>query len=410
MLPVEEILEALDLSRAQPGLGFLQALFERFNAKVPFENASKIVRDAEVSDLGQKPRRPEIFWTDQLEKGAGGTCFARVAAMDALLRELGFSTRKVLGRVERDFDHAALRVRQGEGEWICDVGFPLPALLPAAPGRIEAILADLEASATPRGLAVEFLAGVPEGPRLVELFAAEVSEEEFADRWRATFAPGARFLSEVWLRRLEATRAMAFAAGEIRVDDRHSRLRVPLPVPRAPRLSELFGVDADLLARALALTGEREAASANGSLTAYLETTAPAPAAFAALANPAGYRRWIEGAAAVTELSETSSGWTVRLAPPQGGAGEGAQGAVFSEEVEVDRERRALRVRRTAASRRFDSELRVEERGGRTFLLREALLDAPREDLLRNDSLRGRLAGTLAVDLLAWTRLLPAQT
>ena len=77
MIPVEDILEALDLSRAEPGSGFLSALFVRFNARVPFENASKIVRNAEVADLDEKPRTPEIFWQDHLERGTGGTCFAR---------------------------------------------------------------------------------------------------------------------------------------------------------------------------------------------------------------------------------------------------------------------------------------------------------------------------------------------
>jgi hypothetical protein len=38
--------------------------------------------------------------------------------------------------------------------------------------------------------------------------------------------------------------------------------------------------------------------------------------------------------------------------------------------------------------------------------MRETTLSGSREDLLRNDALRGRLAGTLAVDLLAWARLL----
>src|SRR5262249_37541314 len=101
LLPVEEILEALDLSRAQPGSGFLAALFARFNARVPFENASKIVRDAGISDPEEKARNPDLFWQEHLELGAGGTCFARVAAFGALLDALGFSTRRVLGRVER---------------------------------------------------------------------------------------------------------------------------------------------------------------------------------------------------------------------------------------------------------------------------------------------------------------------
>lgn len=49
---------------------------------------------------------------------------------------------------------------------------------------------------------------------------------------------------------------------------------------------------------------------------------------------------------------------------------------------------------------------RAEVRNGETWLVREAVLSGAREDLLVNDSARGRLAGTLAVDLLAWSRLL----
>ena len=58
------------------------------------------------------------------------------------------------------------------------------------------------------------------------------------------------------------------------------------------------------------------------------------------------------------------------------------------------------------APSRSRSAYRVEEREGRTYLIREATLSGAREDLLRNDSLRGRFAGTLAVDLLAWARML----
>jgi len=121
VIPVDEILESLDLSRAEPGSGFLEALFARFNARVPFENASKIVRDAEIADGEAKPRTPEIFWADHLESGTGGTCFARVAAFDALLSALGFRTRRLVGKVRSDYDHAALLIATPTGESIADV-------------------------------------------------------------------------------------------------------------------------------------------------------------------------------------------------------------------------------------------------------------------------------------------------
>ena len=128
-LPTDDILEALELPRSDPGIGYLQALFARFNERVPFESASKIVRNAAVPRLEEKARTPEIFWSDHSESGRAGTCFARVAAFEALLSELGFVSRLALGRVQADFDHAALRVSLDGREWIADVGFPLPALL-----------------------------------------------------------------------------------------------------------------------------------------------------------------------------------------------------------------------------------------------------------------------------------------
>ena len=263
MIPVDEILEALDLSRAQPGSGFLEALFVRFNDRVPFENASKIVRDAEVAEEPAKPRTPDVFWADHLERGTGGTCFARVAAFDALLTELGFRTRRVVGQVRNPGDHAALVVETPKGETIADVGFPLPVLVPATPGLVESALAGLriETARSGEGLQVSFEGGVPEGPRTFTIGTVTTLPEDYRELWRRTFRKGAPFLQEVNLRRDLSQRVLAFARGEVRVDDRHSRLRVPLPAPRASALSVLFGVDETLLARALAIAGDPAPAS-----------------------------------------------------------------------------------------------------------------------------------------------------
>ena len=401
MIPIDDVLEALDLSRAEPGSGFLEALFVRFNARVPFENASKILRDAEVPDFDVKPRTPDVFWADHLERGAGGTCFARVAAFDALVGALGFRARRVLGRVRNDFDHAALLVETPSGEVIADVGFPLPALLPARPGLVETALGGMRSAATGRGWHVAFEGGVPEGSREIEIFGPAVTEEEFLQRWRSTFRRPALFLKEVSLRADRGNRAVSFARGEVRVDDLHSRLRVPLPAPRDAALSELFGVDRDLLARAFAAAGSPGPSSANATLTAYLETDASPEAAFAAIASPDGYRRLVGGVADVVDGGRTLSGYRLRLS-----AGGGDPAATLEEEITPDADSHTLSVLRRGGGSESRSSWRAEEREGKTWLLREATLTGSREDLLRNDSLRGRLAGSLAVDLLAWARLL----
>jgi arylamine N-acetyltransferase len=405
-LPTDEILEALELPRSEPGIGYLQALFARFNERVPFESASKIVRNADVPRLEEKSRTPEIFWSDHRESGAGGTCFARVAAFQALLSELKFVSRLALGRVQSDFDHAALRVTLGGREWIADVGFPLPALLSGEASEIEEIetpRGSLRVTPARRGSRVEILGGVPEGPRELEIFDAPVSMAEFVEKWRKTWRPDSKFLAAVLLHRENGGRAVSFAAGELRVDDRHSRTRIPLAAPRAPALEEQFGVDSELLSRALAIAGDPEPEITAAEVNVYLEVDATAQAAFDTIASVEGYRGLMEGVARVAGEEPMGESWRLRLLPPADAGGKnpaGEETAAVEEEITPDRAGRALRVRRGSR----DSFYQALDRGGRTFLLRRLVLDGARPDLLRNDSLRGRFAGTLAVDLLAWAR------
>ena len=401
----DEVLEALDLSRAAPGSGFLEALYSRFNARVPFETASKILRHAAVAAPEEKPRRPGLFWREHLDRGAGGTCFARVAAFDALLVSLGFRTRRLLGRVLRDFDHAALAVATPDGEVLCDVGFPLPSLLPLAPGERETPLGAMTSRASPRGLAIE-LGGVPEGPRNLEIFLAEVPPGEYERLWRATFRDGSKFLTQVSMRLQPAERVVSFVRGEIRVDDLHARLTVPLVAARrSHRLSEVFGIDAALLDEAFALAGAVAPDRSDATLTAYLETAAEPERAFAAIADLDGYRRLLEGVARVAASEAVPGGFRFVLAPPDEPAGSGGA-ARLEERVLPDASRQRVTVRREAGASRLDGFYEVLAREGKAYLVRGATLAGPREDLLRNDSLRGRLAGSLAVDLLAWARLL----
>ncbi len=394
--PAEDVLDALELTTEEPSLGYLETIFRRFNARVPFETASKILRDSDVADPAEKPRTPDLFWRDFLDAGTGGTCYARVAAFDALARELGFATRKALGRVEKDFDHVAVVVSIAEKDWIADVGFPLPALLPAGGGEVETEILGLSASESDRGILVRFSSGVPDGPRRLEIFRDPVSEEEFFDRWRRTFHPDAKFLRSVSVQRREGAHVRTFTRGEVRVDDLHTRTRIPLSGDRAGKLAELFGIELEVLRRAFSISGDPEPDIADARITAYLSVAADPEEAFRPIASPAGYRRLMEGVADVQ-----GEGWRFRLTPP------GMAEAGFEEEVSPDPTRRALEIRRRSGDGRIATLfLRVEVHDGETWLVREAVLSDAREDLLKNDSARGRMAGTLAVDLLAWSRLL----
>lgn len=392
-LPVDEILEDLGASRAEPGRGFLERLFVRFVERVPFETASKIRRHAQVAQASEKPRTPGLFWEERLGSGAGGTCFARVAAFDALLAELGFSTRKLLGKVGADYDHAALLVTVGGREWIADVGFPLPVLLPAAEGSTDSGMGGISVTRSPRGWSVAFEDGVPAATRGLEIFDAPVAESEYRARWEETFLPGAHFLQRVVLRKQLEARVVAFSDGEVRIDDRHSRTRIPLPRPRPQALSELFGIDVGLLEDAFAIVEDPDPALASAEITVALEPGGGGERAWDRIRSPEAWSRMFEGVGEATTHRTGPSAWTARIEGPPGGSG-------ITEEVEADEAGRSLRVRRGSGTSFWE----VSDHGGKTWLLRRMVLEGPRLDLLRNDSMRGRLAGTLAIDLLSWSR------
>ena len=369
---------------------------------MPFENASKILRNAAETDPALKPRRPEAFWREHLETGSGGTCFARVEAFRQLVLGLGFSARRALGRVRNDFDHAALFVEREGRVVICDVGYPLAFVLPAETGDYDGPGATLALSREARGFRIGFPDAAPDGASGIDIFDAPVAEEEFESAWRATFRNDAHFLSGVKLHVVREGRTVSFAGGDILVDDRHSRLRVPLLTDRPERLSGIYGVDAGVLASAFALVGDPDPGSPEASLAAHLETAATADQAFEAIATPEGYRALAEGVASVTGEEATPRGFRLKLAASPGAAPESA----LEEDIEVDWPSRRLSISRRGSTGALRSSYRVVSREGRTWLVREALFDSPREDLLRNDALRGRFAGSLAVDLLAWSRRL----
>jgi len=403
-IPADDILEDLDLSRAEPGSGYLERLVLRFNERVPFETASKILRASRVVDRAARPRTPDVFWADRLASGTGGTCFARVSAFAALLDELGFRSRRALGRVREDFDHAALLVETPAGSLICDVGFPLPALIPARRGRVETGLGGLAVEETSRGWRIAFEDGVPSGPRAVEVFRDPVSDEAFQARWEETFRPESNFLKDVVVHRLYENRRMTFLRGAIRVDDLHSRTEIPLAAPRSPALAEIFGIDAEVLDAAFEIAGDPDAEQDAASVEVYLESPASADEAFAAISTPEGYRELLEGVAEVATETTAPGSWTARLVSP-GGAPAGASAAEtheILESVEADAPAHTLRIRRGSQ----ESSYRAEEREGTPWLVRRGVLEGRRLDLLRNDSMRGRIAGSLAVDLLGWARRL----
>lgn len=393
MKNLPEVLEALGVASRRPDLSLLGQLFEAFNRRILFESASKIVRNEEEIPVFEKPRTPEIFWREYLDLGAGGTCFARTAGFRELLRSLGFESEAILATILTPESHASLLVSVEGEKWLVDVGYPLSEILPMAPREIEGLTGEGMFEPSQDRATISFVTG-PEAGRRIEFDLKACSPGDFRDAWTRTFKVPSLFLKDVVLRLQEESRVLRFFRGELHILDAQTRTILPAASMSAGRLSEIFGIDAGLLGQALSLRGEFEPPGESVRIEAYLDD-ARAPELFSRLALPEGYRRFISGLGSATVVSAGDRRFRVELT-----AGNGASTV---EEVEVAPDRRGLSIHRREGL--SETGFRLEETPAGPRVVRYAVLEGRREEMLRSDLARARISAILSMDLLALSRL-----
>jgi hypothetical protein len=202
------------------------------------------------------------------------------------------------------------------------------------------------------------------------------------------------FLSDVVIRRETGDRVLRFHRGEIQVSDAASRTRIPLRGERAEKLSEIFEIDRKLLGRALELTGDPDPAREAARIEVFREGE-DAEELLGAIARPDGYRRFAEGLGTVEVRPTGERTFEARIAPERGDP------AV--ERVRYEPEQKLLTIEREVGLRRTGFQVETTEFGPR--LVRFADLPDAREEFLRSDFGRARIAAVLAMDLAALSRL-----
>jgi arylamine N-acetyltransferase len=102
-------------------------------ARLPFENLTKIIRDAEAGRVEDARRTPMEVLADHWSLGAGGTCFALTSAMLHLVRGLGFEAQPILADRRYGADtHSAFLVWLDGKPHLLDPGYLIvkPLTLP----------------------------------------------------------------------------------------------------------------------------------------------------------------------------------------------------------------------------------------------------------------------------------------
>lgn len=127
---VRQFLDATGIEPAQDAHSLLTSAASAF-ARLPFENLTKIIKDAEAGRVEEARRTPAEVLADHWNHGAGGTCFALTSTMLHLVRGLGFEAEPILADRRYGADtHSAFLVWLDGKPHLLDPGYLLVKPLP----------------------------------------------------------------------------------------------------------------------------------------------------------------------------------------------------------------------------------------------------------------------------------------
>lgn len=125
------VLDYLEVEAGTPTIAFVDNLLTAYTGKVPWESAFRIARRGQITNITDCPRWPEIFWTEAIQKGGGGTCFESNYAFFSLLQALGYEGYLTINNMGDSIGcHTAIVLNINSQCWLVDVGLPIYVALP----------------------------------------------------------------------------------------------------------------------------------------------------------------------------------------------------------------------------------------------------------------------------------------
>lgn len=251
---LQRFLAANRIERAGAPIELLTRVVAAFS-RLPFENLTKILKEAASGQPAAARRSPAEVLDDHWRLGAGGTCFALTATLLHLVRALGWQAEPILA--DRRFGedtHSALLVWIDGEPHLLDPGYlivrPLP--LPTTTERtVATAFNDLRLAPRARGQKIDLYTH-QDGQSTYRLTfkAAPVDAGEFLRAWDASFE--ADMMRYPVLSRVVEGRQLYLQKRHILVRGRDGAQRRELtPDALAGEIARAFGVDADVVARAL---------------------------------------------------------------------------------------------------------------------------------------------------------------
>jgi arylamine N-acetyltransferase len=246
-------------NRAVSKRALLRRVAEAFS-RLPYENLTKIIKDAEGGGPAENRRMPGEVLRDHIHFGTGGTCFSLTAALLHVVRILGFQAEPILAdRRYGSNTHCALLIWIDGEPHLLDPGYLLLDPVPVHPPgekRIDSGFRRLLLTSRTDNRLDLCLVG-PEKPVYRLTYRTEPAvADEFLKAWDDSF--GWEMMDYPVLTRaahgkqfyLRSNRLQVWASGKL------DKKEIPAQ-QLAFRIASEFGISPEIALRALAILKER---------------------------------------------------------------------------------------------------------------------------------------------------------
>lgn len=217
---------------------------------LPYENVTKILKDAQSSGTQAKLRLADEVLEDHLRWSTGGTCFSLCNALHAVLQQAGYPAFIAMADMHYGPNiHCAVVVRMPDTDYLLDPGYLLhdPISLPA-PGEqitkqtpMNTVLLKNEGNSI-------FSLHTREAGELkwrYRLHARPISQPEFLQHWIHSFSLNS--MEQILLSRVTDAGRLYFRKDRLEQVQPATRIKKRITGSEVKHLSELFGVPSDLI-------------------------------------------------------------------------------------------------------------------------------------------------------------------
>jgi len=252
LLHFSPFLDRYSVRPAAPDLAHLQQIARAFS-HLPYENVTKILKDARSSNVEAKLRLADEVLEDHLRWSTGGTCFSLCNALQCVLHQAGFASFIAMADMHSGANiHCAVVVRLQNTEYLLDPGYLLHDPI-SLPEHGHQVMRQTQMNTV-------FLRSEEAG--VLSLYTHENGQLKWRYRLRAWPVPHAEFLQH-WIRsfslntmehillsRVTESGRLYFRKDRLEQVQPAARIKKKIPGSEVRDLWELFGVPSDLILQA----------------------------------------------------------------------------------------------------------------------------------------------------------------